>query len=56
MERRRVKLLLRSVRVLDEWLKNNEGKRADEVRVQRVKHWRKEAIEQLRLELNRRRR
>jgi hypothetical protein len=53
MARRRVKLLLRSVRVLDEWLKDNDGQLEDEVRVQRVKHWRKEAIEQLKSKLRR---
>jgi hypothetical protein len=47
-----VKLLLRSVRVLDEWLKDNEEILEDEVRVQRVKHWREEALEQLRRKLN----
>ena len=52
MARRGMKILLESVRVLDEWLKENEGKLEDEVRVRRVKRWRKEALEQLRLELN----
>jgi hypothetical protein len=41
--------LLRSLSVLDEWLEDNEGKIADEVRLRRVKHWREEALEQLRL-------
>jgi hypothetical protein len=49
-----VKILLRSIHILDEWLKNNEGKLEDEVRVQRIKRWREEAIEQLRLKLRRR--
>jgi hypothetical protein len=48
----RVKTFLRSVSVLDKWLKDNDGKLEDEVRVQRVKHWREEAIEQLRRKLN----
>jgi DNA-binding transcriptional regulator YiaG len=38
--------------VLDKWLKDNDGKLEDEVRVQRIKHWREEAIEQLRRKLN----
>jgi hypothetical protein len=42
-------VLLRSVSVLDKWLEDNDGKIADEVRVRRVKHWREEALEQLRL-------
>ena len=41
--------LLRSVSVLDKWLEDNEGKIADEVRLRRVKRWREEALEQLRL-------
>jgi hypothetical protein len=41
--------LLRSVSVLEEWLEENEGKIADEVRLRRIKHWREEALEQLRL-------
>jgi hypothetical protein len=49
----RVKTLVRSLFVLDEWLEDNNGKLKDEVRIQRVKHWRKENLEQLRLELNR---
>jgi hypothetical protein len=47
-----VKTLLRSLYVLDEWLEKNEGYTEDEVRLRRVKHWREEALEQLRLELN----
>jgi hypothetical protein len=45
---RRVSLLC-SLSVLEEWLEDNEGKIADEVRLRRVKHWREEALEQLRL-------
>jgi hypothetical protein len=30
-------------------LEDNEGKIADEVRIRRIKHWREEALEQLRL-------
>jgi hypothetical protein len=41
--------LLRSVSVLDKWLEDNEGTIADEVRLRRLKHWREEALEQLRL-------
>jgi hypothetical protein len=41
--------LLRSVSVLEKWLEINEGKIADEVRIRRIKHWREEALEQLRL-------
>ena len=48
LARGRADSLLRSVSVLDEWLEDNEGKIADEVRVRRVKHWREEALEQLR--------
>jgi hypothetical protein len=47
-----VKTFLHSVSVLDKWLKDNDGQLEDEVRVQRVKHWRKEALEQLRRKLN----
>ena len=52
LEEDRVKILLRSVRILDEWLKDNEEKLKDEVRIRRVKHWREEALEQLRRKLN----
>jgi hypothetical protein len=52
LEERRVKTLVRSLSVLDEWLEENEG-RTDEVRVRRIKRWRGEALQQLRLELNR---
>ena len=41
--------LLRSVCVLEEWLEENEEKIADEVRIRRIKHWREEALQQLRL-------
>ena len=51
LEEDSVNVLLRSVRVLDEWFKDNEGKLEDEVRVRRVRHWREEAIEQLRRKL-----
>jgi hypothetical protein len=51
LEEDSVNVLLRSVRVLDEWLKENEEKLEDEVRVRRVRHWREEAIEQLRRKL-----
>ena len=49
----KVRTLLRSVAVLDGWLEDNEGRSEDEVRVRRIKRWRGEALEQLRLELNR---
>jgi hypothetical protein len=52
LEEDSVKILLRSVRVLDKWLKDNEEKLEDEVRVRRIKHWREEALEQLRRKLN----
>jgi hypothetical protein len=48
----KAKTLLRSVGVLDRWLEANEGCSEDKVRVRRIKRWRKEALEQLRLELN----
>jgi len=47
LEERRVKTLLRSIFVLDEWLEDNDGQLEDEVRIRRVKHWREEALEQL---------
>jgi hypothetical protein len=47
-----VTILLRSVIVLDEWLEKNEGHIDDEVRLRRVKHWREETLQQLRLEFN----
>ena len=47
---RRVKTLVRSLSVLDEWLERNEG-HADEVRVRRIRGWREEALKQLRLSL-----
>jgi len=52
LEQSSVQTLLHSVSVLDKWLKENEGHIEDEVRLRRVKHWRKEALEQLRLEFN----
>jgi hypothetical protein len=51
-EEAKVKTLLRSVGVLDRWLEDNEGCSEDEMRVRRIKRWREEALEQLRLELN----
>jgi hypothetical protein len=52
-EEARVRTFLRSVAMLDGWLEQNEGRSEDEVRVRRIKRWREEALEQLRLELNR---
>jgi hypothetical protein len=52
LEEDSVKILMGSVRVLDEWLKDNEEKLEDEVRIRRIKHWREEALEQLRRKLN----
>ena len=52
-EHRRVKTLVRSLSVLDEWLERNEGRTDDEVRVRRIKRWREEALEQLALLLER---
>ena len=52
-EEAKVKTLLRSVGVLDEWLEANEGRSEDEVRLRRIKRLREEALEQLALELNR---
>jgi hypothetical protein len=49
----KVRTLLRSVVVLDGWLAENEGRSQDEVRVRRIKRWRGEALQELRLELNR---
>ena len=43
----RVKTLVRSLSVLDEWLEQNEGRTDDEVRVRRIRGWREEALEQL---------
>jgi hypothetical protein len=48
-----VKTLLRSIAVLEEWLEDNEEKIADELRIRRMKRWRAEALQQLRIELNR---
>ena len=52
LEDRRVKTLVGSLSVLDEWLEHNEGRTNDEVRVRRIKGWREEVLEQLRLSLN----
>jgi hypothetical protein len=52
-EEAKLKTLLRSVGVLDEWLEDNEGRSEDEVRLRRIKRWREEALEQLALELKR---
>jgi hypothetical protein len=49
----KVRTLLRSVVVLDGWLEQNEGRLEDEVRLRRMKRWRGEALQQLRIELNR---
>ena len=43
----RVGTLLISLSVLDNWLEDNAGRVKDEVRVQRMKHWRGEVMEQL---------
>ena len=51
-EENRVKTLERSVYVLDEWLENNEQHTDDEERIRRIKGWREEVLEQLRLSLN----
>jgi hypothetical protein len=48
-EQARVQTLLRSIGVLDGWLKDNEGRIRDEVRVRRIKHWRAEALRRLNL-------
>jgi hypothetical protein len=50
-EHGRVKSLARSLSVLDEWLERNEGHTDDEARVRRVRGWREEALDQLRLSL-----
>jgi hypothetical protein len=52
-EEAKVKTLLRSVGVLNGWLQDNEGRSEDEVRLRRIKRLREEALEQLRLELER---
>ena len=52
-EEAKLKTLLRSLGVLDEWLEENEGRSEDEVRLRRIKRLREEALEQLALELNR---
>jgi hypothetical protein len=48
-EDERVKTLVRSLSVLDEWLEQNEGPTDDEVRVRRIRGWREEALQQLQL-------
>ena len=52
-EEAKLKTLLRSVGVLDEWLEANEGRSENEVRLRRIKRLREEALEQLALEQNR---
>ena len=52
-EDRRVKTLVRSLSMLDEWLEQNEGLTEDEVRIRRIRGWREEALQQLRLNLAR---
>ena len=47
----KAKTLLRSIGVLEGWLEQNEAS-AGKVRVRRIKRWRGEALQQLRLELN----
>jgi len=39
--------------MLDEWLEQNEGLTEDEVRIRRIRGWREEALQQLRLNLAR---
>jgi hypothetical protein len=46
-EEAKLKTLLRSIAVLDEWLERNEPHTDDEVRVRRMKRWRGEALQQL---------
>ena len=43
----RLEILLGSISMLDKWLEDNIGMMKDEVRVQRIKHWRAEVLEQL---------
>jgi hypothetical protein len=43
----RVVTLMSSLSVLDNWLDDNTGRVKDEVRVQRIRHWRREVLEQL---------
>jgi len=45
----RVETLLNSLSVLDQWLEKNDGQLKDEVRVQRIKHWKGEVLQQLNL-------
>jgi hypothetical protein len=42
-----VETLLNSLSVLEQWLEKNDGQLRDEVRVQRIKHWKREVLEQL---------
>jgi hypothetical protein len=49
LDERRVKTLVRSLNVLDEWLEQNERHTDDEVRLRRMERWREEALEQLAL-------
>ena len=49
-EYRRAETLVRSLRVLDEWLEENEG-RTDEAHVLRIKRWREEVLNELELRL-----
>jgi hypothetical protein len=44
-----VRSLGRSVSVLDKWVEDNDGLIDDEVRVRRIKHWREEALEQIKI-------
>jgi hypothetical protein len=43
----RAEIMLGSLSVLDSWLEDNAGGAKDEVRVQRIKHWRAEVMEQI---------
>jgi hypothetical protein len=52
-EEAKLKTLLRSLCVLNEWLEDNQGRSEDEVRLRRIKRLREEALEQLALELKR---
>ena len=52
-EEAKLKTLLRSLCVLNEWLEDIQGRSEDEVRLRRIKRLREEALEQLALELNR---
>ena len=48
-KQRGAKTLARSLSVLDGWLEENEGRTDDEARVRRIRGWREEALQQLRL-------